>query len=150
MKINLLTLLAVSSALTAGAFAQAPDPSMGAPVNNAPAMTQQMSQMVGMTSMFKGIEVNKGTVSLNKMDGKYRLTLSADFEIPNSPAPHWRVVDSQGNTYLLNQLRIAGDKTNREIMLPKYIKDVKTVQIWCSFAEVVLGEASFTRAMPLN
>lgn len=150
MKLNALTLLAVSSVLAAGAFAQTPAPSAGAPSRLAPAMVQQQAQMMAKTSMFKGIEVNKGTVSLSRMGGKNRLTLSADFEIPKSPAPHWQVVDSKGNTYLLNQLRIAGDKTNREITLPSYIRDVKSVQIWCSFAEVVLGEASFAKAQTLK
>ena len=48
-----------------------------------------------------------------------------------------------GNTYLLNQMRIKGDKTNRMITVPSYIKDIAKVQVWCSFAEVVLGETSF-------
>lgn len=148
MKLNTLTLLAVSSVLAAGAFAQSPSPEMASP-RMAPAAVQK-PMAAAMTSQFKGIEVNKGTASLSRMGGKNRLTLSADFEIPKSPAPHWQVVDSKGNVYLLNQLRIAGDKTNREIVLPSYIRDVKSVQIWCSFAEVVLGEASFARPQTLK
>jgi hypothetical protein len=63
--------------------------------------------------------------------------------IPDTPAPSWQIVDSKGNTYLLNQFRIKGDKTNRMITLPSYIKDVAKVQVWCTFAEVLLGEAAF-------
>ena len=77
--------------------------------------------------------------------GRMILTLSEDFVIPKTPAPHWQIVDSKGNTYLLNQLKIAGDKTNRSVVLPSYIQNVSKVQIWCSFAEVVLGEASFSK-----
>jgi len=52
-------------------------------------------------------------------------------------------VDSQGNVYLLQKLRIKGDKINKSITLPEYIHDVAKVQIWCAFAETNLGEAAF-------
>jgi len=51
-------------------------------------------------------------------------------------------VDSQGNTYLLNQFKVKGG-TNRSITLPGYIKNVQKVQVWCSYAEVLLGETGF-------
>ena len=47
--------------------------------------------------------------------------------------------------YLLNRLAIKGDKQNRTIALPAYINDVAKVQVWCAFAEVLLGEASFAK-----
>ncbi len=102
------------------------------------------------STMFKGIEVNGGTVSVSMKDGKTMLSVSSDFMVPNSPAPHWQVVDAQGNTFLLNQFKIAGDKFNRMIVLPKYIRSVKKVQVWCSFAEVNLGEASFAKAIKVG
>ncbi len=105
-------------------------------------MDSKMGMMMT-SSVFKGVEANGGTVSATIKNGTITLSLSADFKIPGTPAPSWQIVDSKGNTYLLNQLKIAGDKTNRSIKLPSYIKSVKTVQIWCSFAEVNLGEASF-------
>jgi hypothetical protein len=43
---------------------------------------------------------------------------------------------------------ISGDKQNRTITVPAYVKDVAKVQIWCAYAEVLLGEASF--ASPVN
>jgi hypothetical protein len=55
------------------------------------------------------------------------------------------VVDSKGNVYLLNQLKIKDGKTNRTIVLPSYVHDVAKVQIWCSFAEALLGEAPFPK-----
>ena len=67
--------------------------------------------------------------------------------IPDTPAPSWQVVDSGGNVYLLNQFRIKSG-TNRQITLPTYIQDVQKVQVWCSYAEVLLGEASFN--MPVK
>jgi len=92
---------------------------------------------------FMGPKANTGTVIHTKVDGKNVLTLSDDFELPNTPDPHWQVVDSQGNVYLLQKLRIKGDKINKSITLPEYIHDVAKVQIWCAFAETNLGEAAF-------
>jgi hypothetical protein len=92
---------------------------------------------------FRGVKANTGTVSHRTADGKQILSVSDDFKIPDTPAPSWQVVDSNGNVYLLQQFRIKDNKTNRTITLPTYIKDVARVQVWCSFAEVLLGEASF-------
>jgi hypothetical protein len=91
---------------------------------------------------FAGAKANTGTVTATVDNGKITLKVSDDFKIPDTPAPSWQVVDSKGNTYLLNQFKIKGG-TNREITLPGYIKDVAKVQVWCSYAEVLLGEASF-------
>ena len=52
--------------------------------------------------------------------------------------------------YLLQQLRIKDNKFNRKITLPAYIHDVAKVQIWCSFAEALLGEASFPAPIATN
>ena len=96
---------------------------------------------------FSGAKVNGGTVTHSIVGGKHVLTLSDDFKDPATPDPHWQVVDSDGNIYLLQRLMIKGDKTNKSITLPSEIKDVAKVQIWCAFAEVVLGEASFDMAV---
>ena len=96
------------------------------------------------SSTFKGAKANTGTVSHSKMDGKQMLTLSNDFKVPDTPAPHWQVIDSKGNTYLLQRLVIKDDKYNQSITLPAYVKDVAKVQIWCAWAEALLGEASFS------
>jgi hypothetical protein len=37
-----------------------------------------------------------------------------------------------------------GDKFKKEIVLPSYGKNVKKVVIWCAYAEVNLGETSFS------
>jgi hypothetical protein len=39
---------------------------------------------------------------------------------------------------------VAKDKINMTITLPAYVKDVAKVQIYCAWAEAVLGEASFS------
>ena len=99
------------------------------------------------SSQFKGPKVNKGTVTHSIKGGKSVLTLSSDFVVPDTPDPHWQVVDSNGNVYLLDKLKTqakTGDSFKNEIVLPKYVKNVAKVQIWCSFAEVNLGEASFS------
>jgi hypothetical protein len=102
---------------------------------------------------FTGKTVNGGTVTHAKKAGKHVLTLSDDFKVPGSPDPHWRVIDSKGNIYLLNRLTIKGekekeDKVSKTITLPSYIRDVAKVEMWCAWAEVVLGEAPF--AAPLK
>lgn len=96
---------------------------------------------------FQGPKANKGTVSHSIKDGKSVLTLSDDFVVPDTPDPHWQVVDSSGNVYLLDKLKtkaFVGTNYKKEIVVPGYVKDVAKVQIWCAFAEVNLGEASFS------
>ena len=95
------------------------------------------------TTMFVGVKANTGKAMHTREGGKDVLAVSDDFKIPETPAPHWQVVDSKGNVYLLNQLRIKDGKFNRKITLPSYIQDVARVQIWCSFVEALLGAASF-------
>lgn len=96
------------------------------------------------SSPFTGAKVNGGTVTLTREGDKTILTLSDDFVVPQTPDPHWQVVDSKGNVYLLERLPIKGDKINISITLPSYVPDVAKVQIWCAYAETLLGEAPFT------
>jgi hypothetical protein len=95
------------------------------------------------TTVFSGAKVNAGTVTHSKQGGKSVLTLSSDFKVPDTPDPHWQVVDHAGNVYLLQKLTVKPDKVNTSITVPGYVPDVAKVQIWCAFAEVLLGEASF-------
>ena len=83
---------------------------------------------------FHGVKANTGTVSYTREGDRNVLTLSDDFQIPDAPAPHWQIVDSLGNTYLLERLKIKGDKVNQQIILPPYIHDIAKVQIWCAWA----------------
>jgi len=92
---------------------------------------------------FMGPKANKGTVTHTKENGKSTLTLSSDFVVPDTPDPHWMLVDSKGTTYLVKKLRIKEDKYNMSIEVPAYVKDVAKVIIWCAWAETNLGEASF-------
>lgn len=96
---------------------------------------------------FAGPKANKGTVTHTVASGEQVLTLSDDFVVPDTPDPHWQVVDSKGNVYNLDKLKIKGDKFNKSITLPHYIHDVKKVVIWCAFAEANLGEAEFEIAV---
>jgi hypothetical protein len=100
--------------------------------------------------MFTGSKANTGTVTLGSTDGRYTLTLSEDFKIPETPAPHWQIVDSAGNTYLLDRMKIKGDKANRSIVVPEYIHDIATVQVWCAWAEALLGETTFNGVQTLT
>jgi hypothetical protein len=113
------------------------------------AMTASLA-MAQTSTPFSGAKVNGGTVTHSLKDGKHVLTLSSDFQVPDTPDPHWQVVDSKGNVYLLQRLPvkslggIAKDRINTSITLPASIKDVVKVQIYCAWAEALLGEASFT------
>ena len=102
------------------------------------------------STKFQGAKANTGTVTHTVKDGKNILTLSDDFKVPGTPDPHWQVVDSKGNTYLLQKLGIKGDKVNRSITVPAYVQDISKVQIWCAYAEVVLGEATFNQPVQVS
>ena len=89
------------------------------------------------TGQFQGPKANKGHVTHSTRDGKSVLTLSDDFVVP----------DSDGQVYLLDKLKkkaLIGDKYQKEIVLPGYVKNVSKVIIWCAWAEANLGEASFS------
>ena len=118
------------------------------------AMSASLALTQGHTSSkFSGAKVNAGTVTHTVKDGKNVLTLSSDFQVPDTPDPHWQIVDSKGNTYLLQRLGVKSlggivkDRINTTITLPAYIKDVAKVQIYCAWAEAVLGEATFAAPM---
>lgn len=100
------------------------------------------------SSQFQGPKANTGTVSHSIENGKSILRVSADFKVPDTPAPTWRVVDSQGNVYTLDAFKIkGGSHEKREIEVPSYIHNIAKVQVYCAWAEVLLGEASFSPAV---
>ena len=97
------------------------------------------------TSKFEGPKANTGTVTHSIENGKSILRVSADFKVPDTPAPTWRVVDSKGNIYTLDAFKVkAGNKEKREVVVPSYVHDIVKVQVYCAWAEVLLGEAAFT------
>jgi hypothetical protein len=121
------------------------------------AMTATFASAQTRTSKrFSGAKVNAGTASYSVKDGKGTLMLSSDFQMPETPDPHWQVVDSKGNVYLLQRLGvkslggIAKDRINMSITLPAYIHDIAKVQIYCAWAEAVLGEAAFDTPQTTN
>jgi hypothetical protein len=96
------------------------------------------------SSKFEGPKANTGTVAHTIENGKSILRVSADFKVPDTPAPTWRVVDSQGNIYTLDAFKVkAGKGEKREVVVPSYVHDIAKVQVYCAFAEVLLGEAGF-------
>jgi hypothetical protein len=99
---------------------------------------------------FSGAKVNGGTVTHIMKDGRNVLSVSDDFKVPDTPDPHWQIVDSKGRVYLLDRLPLKGDRVARSITVPTYIQDVAKVQIYCAWAEAVLGEAPFPAAMKLT
>lgn len=96
------------------------------------------------TSQFQGGKANRGTVTHSMKDGQSVLTLSEDFVVPDTPDPHWQLVDSNGTVYLLDKLKLKGDRIKKEIVIPSYVSNVAKIQIWCAWAEANLGEASFS------
>ena len=107
------------------------------------------AQNMHTSGQFQGPKANKGHVTQSIRDGKTVLTLSDDFKVPDTPDPHWQVVDSKGTPFLLQRLGVkslgglAKDRINMSITLPAYVKDVAKVQIYCAWAEAVLGETTF-------
>jgi len=106
---------------------------------------------VHMSTPFQGPKANKGTVTHSVRNGKSYLTLSDDFVVPDTPDPHWQLVDSSGTVYLVDKLKlkgtlggVVGDRIQKEIEIPKYVKNVSKVVIWCAWAEANLGEAGFS------
>jgi hypothetical protein len=103
--------------------------------------------MTHTSGKFEGVKANTGTVTHSVVNGKSVLTLSDDFVPPDTPDPHWQVVDSQGRTYLLDRLTVKGGRMNKSITVPDFVPDVVKVQIYCAWAEALLGEASFSMAV---
>lgn len=106
-----------------------------------------MTMPKAMMATFMGPEVKDSMVGFMKDGGKRMLVLSDDFLVPGAPDPHWQVLDSMGNAFLLDRLTTAGDTVRRTVMVPMAVKDVAAVRIYCAFAEVVLGEAKFEKPM---
>ena len=99
------------------------------------------------SSMFQGPKANTGTVSHSIENGKSILRVSSDFKVPDTPAPTWRVVDSNGAIYTLDAFKIKGGE-KREVEVPSYISNIARVQVYCAWAQVLLGESSFS--MPVK
>ena len=103
------------------------------------------------SSKFEGPKANTGTVMHYVENGKSMLKVSDDFKVPDTPAPTWRVVDSKGNIYTLDAFKIkstlGGNAERREVTVPAYARDIVKVQVYCAWAEVVLGEAGFSAAI---
>jgi len=96
------------------------------------------------TSQFQGPKANTGTVAFFKLNGQNMLKVSDDFKVPDTPAPTWRVVDSKGLVYTLDAFKIkGGNGENRQVTVPSYVHDIVTVQVYCAWAQVLLGEAKF-------
>ena len=97
------------------------------------------------SSMFQGPKANTGTVTHYVENGKSMLKVSADFKVPDTPAPTWRVVDSTGTIYTLDAFKIkSGNNEKREVVVPSFVPNIAKVQVYCAWAEVLLGEASFS------
>ena len=97
------------------------------------------------SSMFQGAKANTGTVTHFVENGKSMLKVSDDFKVPDTPAPTWRVVDSKGNVYTLDAFKIkGGGGEKRQVEVPSYVHDIVKVQVYCAWAEVLLGEAGFS------
>jgi hypothetical protein len=81
------------------------------------------------------------------MNGNSMLRVSDDFKVPDTPAPTWRIVDSKGTIYTLDAFKIkGGNNEKRQITLPNYVHDIAKVQVYCAWAEVLLGETAFSPA----
>ena len=94
------------------------------------------------SSSFQGPKANTGMVAHFYEGGKSILKVSGDFKVPDTPAPTWRIVDSKGIIYTLDAFKIKGGE-KRQVVVPAYVKDIAKVQVYCAYAEVLLGESNF-------
>lgn len=94
------------------------------------------------TSGFKGPKANTGAAVHSTENGKRLLRVSKEFVVPDTPAPTWRVVDSNGNVFTLDAFKVKGGE-KREIVVPAYVQNIAKVQVYCAWAQILLGEASF-------
>jgi hypothetical protein len=103
------------------------------------------------TARFTGPKANTGTAIHFVENGKSMLKVSDEFQTPDTPAPTWRVVDNKGNIYTLDAFKIknviGGSKEKREVVVPAYVPNIVKVQVYCAWAEALLGEASFSSAV---
>ncbi len=106
------------------------------------------AQMAHTSTMFAGPKANTGTVKHLVENGQNVLRVSSDFKVPDTPAPTWRIVDSQGLVYTLDAFKIKGGE-KREIEVPAYVHDIAKVQVYCAWAQVLLGESSFASPVML-
>src|SRR5437899_13036230 len=93
------------------------------------AATSSIAQDSHKSGPFQGAKANKGFVTHATQNGRSTLTLSDDFVPPQTPDPHWEVVDSNGKTYLLDRLMTKSNKLNKSIVVPEYVLDIAKVQI---------------------
>ena len=101
---------------------------------------------IATTSRFAGPKANSGMAVFYKQDGKAMLRVTDDFKVPDTPAPTWRVVTSRGEIYTLDAFKIkAGKGEKRQVQIPPYVIDIAKVQVYCAWAEIILGEASFAQ-----
>jgi hypothetical protein len=106
--------------------------------------TMTSSPMTMASTPFMGPEVKSGCVIAKRDLNGLTLSWSDDFMVPGAPAPHWQVVDAAGNAYLLQRLEVVNGRQNRTVTVPAYVRQVSSVRVYCAFAEVVLGEATFS------
>jgi hypothetical protein len=99
-----------------------------------------------MTNQFQGAKANTGMAIHTTENGKSILRVSDDFKVPDTPAPTWRVIDSKGTVYTLDAFKIKGGE-KRMVTVPSYVHNIAKVQVYCAWAEVLLGEASFSFAV---
>lgn len=111
------------------------------------AVAVSLAQETHKSGSFQGAKANKGFVTHSTVDGQSTLTLSDDFVPPQTPDPHWQIVDSNGKIYLLDRLMTKQMQVKKSIVVPAYVPDIVKVQIWCAFAETNLGEATFDHAV---
>src|SRR5204863_1919572 len=71
------------------------------------------------SSGFQGPKANTGTVAHTYENGKSILRVSQDLKVPDTPAPTWHGVDSNGAIYTLDAFKIKG-REKREVVLPAY------------------------------
>jgi hypothetical protein len=106
-------------------------------------LTFAADRSVHTTGGFAGPKANTGKAMHLYEGNQSILRVTDDFKVPDTPAPTWRIVDSRGSVYTLDAFKIKGGE-KRQVAVPGYVKDIAKVQVYCAWAEVLLGESSFS------
>jgi hypothetical protein len=95
------------------------------------------------TTRFTGKEVDRGTVTHEVKNGQHILTMSADFKLPGTPDPHWRVVDSKARSICWTASSSTRTRSIAPSACPSTSRTSPRSRCGVAWAEVLLGEGAF-------
>ena len=92
------------------------------------------------------MEGREGTMSPSPTRRRLRLSgagLSGNEAVAGEKGPLYRAVLVQRRLGDRSKIK-SGNNEKREVVVPSYVPNIVKVQVYCAWAEVLLGEASFS------